>query len=1160
VTNKDGKAVPFLNAGTANVTKNVITLNGDGTFELDETGTQLPLNAGVENDAALQTVMEPYYGKAVQFVNEPIGKLSSAGGAWDNVNNFFVTQGDGYDLVNEAQLWAADADVSIASDVHRNNFFPGTLFTGDEATADISLKKMYDLYQYDNNLLYGIYMSGPELLAWMEETAKYYSINNGSVRGSGYGLDAFYGISYEVYPSEPVGQRIKNAIYKGELLAEHTAADIKVAVNSYRLSASRDNDSYGWFKATGLNTESDRVYFIAAESEKFGVVGGSVTLIIGEYIKEMGVLKPPRIESSSGSYTRWRTTVDPWSADYSRLESALAAYGALEAKADGYSADSWAALMALVTKGKAAAGTVDTLTANLIADAIMAAVDDLAATRTIMIASTTDIHGKMWDANILTGGNVSNNYLRVSTVVNGLRDTYGAQNVMVIDNGDAYQGTPISSYNILSKGGVNNPVAQSLRYIGYDAMVLGNHEFNYPWNTMNTIYNYLQSDADANGTPVSVLAANIYRQDGSNAFTPYIIRTFDVGDKTVKVGVLGLENTDCTRWDVPANYPGLRFAHPQNTNYSLAWEVDYYLNNFLKNPLSADYCDVVVVAAHSGIGNTNGDLQFGVNTESQVRRMVSETKNVDMVIAGHDHSVFNQSIKNQLGEDIPVVNGGTSRVTRVELVLTLENDTLAYTVRDIGSTNLTNSITADPVLKELVRPAVDEAVAYVSSEFGALGTGNWGTSGTSLELGQTDAMDLINRAQLWTIEQEIAKGNLQGRPAEVSATTNITSGLNLKPGNISRKDLFALYRYDNYLYVVDMTGAELKAWVEGVAQFYRANITDGEVTGYAKNGGANVTALFYGLDFTYDVSKTTNRVTNLKFSKTGQFIEDDTPVRVAVNNYLIGQAPFSNTGKSSEDAIWSSEISMGTEAGLVLEMITKFVEAQPNSTVNAAPSGWSPGYQTVEEPQYQLTVLANMGGRIVQGINGKYAQGTTIPINTVANAGYRFTGWTVLGSGAFANANNGNTTFMMPNGAATLVANFALIVEEKPIEEQPIIDPPAIPEVPAPPAPPATPGRVTRPSGTGTTTTATTGTDTITDTDDTTTGIVNPEPSNNADGSDSIGTDLPNSDVPTTNPDAEQGDEGSAWWAPLLIAILVIAALGCAWAVISARRRRVEGR
>ena len=109
-----------------------------------------------------------------------------------------------------------------------------------------------------------------------------------------------------------------------------------------------------------------------------------------------------------------------------------------------------------------------------------------------VVMSTTDVHGKVWDENILNGTAVRNSLLNVSTAVDEYEEKYGKENVILLDNGDLYQGTPVSSYNIsqYTQGKTKdiNPMALALEQIGFDAAILGNHEFNYPWATMSDIY------------------------------------------------------------------------------------------------------------------------------------------------------------------------------------------------------------------------------------------------------------------------------------------------------------------------------------------------------------------------------------------------------------------------------------------------------------------------------------------------------------------------------------------------------------------------------------------------------------------------------------------------------------------------------------------------
>ena len=126
--------------------------------------------------------------------------------------------------------------------------------------------------------------------------------------------------------------------------------------------------------------------------------------------------------------------------------------------------------------------------------------------------STTDIHGKCWDVNVLNDTKENNNLLRVATVMKGEREIYN-ENVILVDNGDLYQGTPVSTYqlNLLAKGESDWPAAMALclSEIGYDMANVGNHEFNYGWELMTKVRSYMT------GRGVASVCANLY-YDGTD--------------------------------------------------------------------------------------------------------------------------------------------------------------------------------------------------------------------------------------------------------------------------------------------------------------------------------------------------------------------------------------------------------------------------------------------------------------------------------------------------------------------------------------------------------------------------------------------------------------------------------------------------------------------
>ena len=278
----------------------------------------------------------------------------------------------------------------------------------------------------------------------------------------------------------------------------------------------------------------------------------------------------------------------------------------------------------------------------------------------MVILSTTDMHGKCWPINLLTEEKVTENMLGVSTAVRQIRGTYGKEQVILIDNGDLFQGTPISETQIKARiaGENSDPLvmAMCLREIGYDAFVLGNHEFNYDWNLMSDTYRYLED----NGVPV--LAANVIwdgsdgiHEAGTNAFTPYLVRSVMVGGHEHKIGILGLENTDVPIWDLPVRYPGLMFAHPGNSNRSLSQEARPYVEE-----MRTAGCEFIIVSYHGGLGAADKPLVYRVNSDQQGMRLIKETEGINMVIMGHDHySGYSGNVyRDAAGKDVLVVNGG----------------------------------------------------------------------------------------------------------------------------------------------------------------------------------------------------------------------------------------------------------------------------------------------------------------------------------------------------------------------------------------------------------------------------------------------------------------------------------------------------------------------
>ena len=573
-------------------------------------------------------------------------------------------------------------------------------------------------------------------------------------------------------------------------------------------------------------------------------------------------------------------------------------------------------------------------------------------TSEFVVLSTTDMHGRCWDTNILNDTGMNNSMLNVATAVAKLRETYG-ENVVLIDNGDTYQGTPVSTLQIseYTQGTTTdpNPMAISLKYIGYDLANLGNHEFNYAWDTMADIYDYLQTEEEGKSA-LPTVCANLYYEDGTNVMTPYITKTVkDSKDNDVKIAILAFVTPDCTRWDVPDNYPGMRFSHPDNPALSIRWEAEKWLAEIEENEAP----DFVIVAFHSGLGSKNADedLEYGVNTENQVYSMIAGTTGIDMVIAGHDHSegYSNNKYENADGEEVLVVNGGGNSLTTSVFTIDGEGN---ITLKSSKNDKLSN-YAADAGLKELLKPYADAASEYVNETCGTA-IGDWNTT-TKFYLEQSDTMDLIGRAQMaqgsihlaekYDTEEKVAalfaETGLTDLVVDASSTSVVINGTyNVQAGDLSMKDIYRMYKYDNSLYLMPVTGAQLRGFLEfNAATHLRVNTASGEAV-FGTTGDNFTNPIFYGLDFKYDMSREEyDRIIDLKFSD-GREVVDEEVYIFAVNNYHLGNAsgPFSEYGP--EDCIWSQTDDMG--GGFVQDLIAEFIKAETeaNGGVSPAPSNW----------------------------------------------------------------------------------------------------------------------------------------------------------------------------------------------------------------------------
>ena len=314
VTNKNGEAVPVVNAGGSNVNLNTITV----TFGEDDSVADVAIASenialsGVSGDEETAARTQHWYDETYAWASAPLGSFV---GGWSELASQFTGKNNDQmvtfqnalvDFVHKAQIWCSwqsyedlgieGATVSIGSAVFGTSGGSLSFVPADGDT--ISTLELNKLYRYSNNLLCAIDMTGEQLWNWMNTTVNYYSMDdNGNVylNSSVFGTDTFYGVDYTVDLTRPAGQRLVKATYQGQDLRDYEGK-IRCVLNSYRLSG-----GYGFFEATGL-TEADCCW---TASQYLGSDRAPVPTQLGEYVAHMGTVTP-NDAVSHGADSTWQ--------------------------------------------------------------------------------------------------------------------------------------------------------------------------------------------------------------------------------------------------------------------------------------------------------------------------------------------------------------------------------------------------------------------------------------------------------------------------------------------------------------------------------------------------------------------------------------------------------------------------------------------------------------------------------------------------------------------------------------------------------------------------------------------------------------------------------------------------------------------------------------
>ncbi|KKK07660.1 bifunctional UDP-sugar hydrolase/5'-nucleotidase [Micromonospora sp. HK10] len=532
---------------------------------------------------------------------------------------------------------------------------------------------------------------------------------------------------------------------------------------------------------------------------------------------------------------------------------------------------------------------------QVLAVAAAAATAPLLAGAPAQAAGATAKEPKTWDLTVLgtsdTHGNVYNwDYYRdaeyddskqndvgvakLATLVNQIRAERTGKATLVLDAGDTIQGTPLATYYAkqepITSTGETHPMANAMNVLRYDAVTLGNHEFNYGLPLLATWIDQL-------GFPA--LAANaINEKTGKPAFLPYVIKEVRLGGHgapKLKVGILGLTNPGVAIWD-RANVEG-RLVFADMVATAAKWV-----------PVIRERgADLVIISAHGG---DSGTSSYGpeLPNENPVALIAEQVPGIDAILFGHAHNEVPEKFVTNKATGAQVLTSEPSkwgqRLTRMDFTLTRVKGRWQVVAKSATTLN-TNTVVEDPAVLAAVRGQHAKTVGYVNT---VVARSLEELSTVESRYKDTPILDFINHVQAEVVAAALAGTAYADLPV-LSQASPFSRTAVFPAGDVRIRDVAGLYVYDNTLEAVVMTGAEVKAYLEYSAKYFKTWAA-GQIIDLANINDPNVPDYNYdvisGLDYDIDIAKPVGqRITRLVLPGTDTPVAADAQFVVAVNNY-----------------------------------------------------------------------------------------------------------------------------------------------------------------------------------------------------------------------------------------------------------------------------------
>lgn len=537
----------------------------------------------------------------------------------------------------------------------------------------------------------------------------------------------------------------------------------------------------------------------------------------------------------------------------------------------------------------------------------------------LKLIETSDVHGSFFPYDFINRKPKAGSLARVATYVNQLRSQHG-ENVILLDNGDILQGQPVSYYSNYVDTTSANIAAQVVNYLRYDAQTIGNHDV----ETGHRVY-----DKWVSATHCPILGANVIDTKTNKPYLkPYTI----LKRGGARIAIIGLLTPAIPNWLGENLWSGLRFE-----------EMVSSARQWMRVVKEQEKADIVIGLFHSG---KDGGITTPHYKEDASLAVAREVPGFDVVFFGHDHTRYADAITNSEGKRVVCLDPANNAMSVAQADLQLVKKKGRWCVKE-SQWKLVD--VADlPVDNDFVDhfSAFNETVKAYADR--VIGTFENTISTRDSYFGNSAFNDLI-----LNLELSITK-------ADVAFNAPVSFDVAIKKGPVRVADMFNLYKYENQLFVMRLTGKEIRKALEMSYDLWVNTMTspddhllllDSKTRGDQQRLGFKNFSFNFdsaaGIDYEVDVTKPNSQKVKVLKMSNGEPFDENKYYKVAVNSYRAnggGELLTRGAGIAKDDLndriVWRSEYDL---RHYLMEEIKRLgtLNPKPNTNWRFVPEQWT---------------------------------------------------------------------------------------------------------------------------------------------------------------------------------------------------------------------------